>query len=120
MHELSIAQAILAVVSEHAAGRRVTRVEVEVGHLRQVVPSALAFAFELVAADTEAEGAALVLHEVPVRVRCQACGAHSPQAGFPLHCPACGGFEVHIVRGDELSVESLEVTDEHPVLEEVT
>jgi Zn finger protein HypA/HybF involved in hydrogenase expression len=37
-----------------------------------------------------------------------------------LHCPACGGFEVHIVRGDELSVESLEVTDEHPVLEEVT
>jgi hydrogenase nickel incorporation protein HypA/HybF len=111
MHELSIAQAILAVVSEHAAGRRVSRVEVEVGHLRQVVPSALAFAFELASSGTEAEGAELVLREVPIEVRCETCFAPSRQDGFPLRCPACGGLEVQIVRGEELSVQSLDVEE---------
>ena len=45
MHELSIAQAIVDVAARHAAGRRVERVQVRIGHLRQVVPSALAFSF---------------------------------------------------------------------------
>ena len=49
MHELSIAESIVRIADAHAAGRRVTKVEVKVGHLRQVVPSALEFAFELVA-----------------------------------------------------------------------
>ncbi len=41
MHELSIAEAIVDVATRHAAGRRVVRVEVKVGHLRQVVPDSL-------------------------------------------------------------------------------
>ena len=41
MHELSIAEAIVRIADTHAAGRRVMCVEVEIGHLRQVVPSAL-------------------------------------------------------------------------------
>jgi hydrogenase nickel incorporation protein HypA/HybF len=68
MHELSIASAVLDIVQRHADGRRVARVELKVGHLRQVVPSALEFAFELVAEGTEAEGAELVMQEVPARV----------------------------------------------------
>ncbi len=36
MHELSIAESIIQVAECHAAGRRVTRVQVKVGHLRQV------------------------------------------------------------------------------------
>lgn len=119
MHELSIADAILAIVRDHAAGRRVVQVEVEVGHLRQAVPSALSFAFGMLAADTEAEGAELVLHEIPVQVRCGRCGAHSEPRGFPLSCGTCGDVEVQIVRGEELCVVSLEVTDEQRVLEEV-
>lgn len=118
MHELSIAQAVMAIVAEHAGERRVTRVEVEVGHLRQVVPDALRFAFELVAQDTVAEGAELSLREVPVRARCRACGTTSPQRRFPLACGTCGGVDLEIVSGEELRVLSLEVTDEQPVLEE--
>ncbi len=49
MHELSIASAVLDIVCRHAGDRRVARVELKVGHLRQVVPSALEFAFGLVA-----------------------------------------------------------------------
>ena len=75
MHELAIAESIVAIAERHAPGRRVTRVEVAVGHLRQVVPAALEFAFELVAQGSMLEGAELALEEVPAAGRCRTCGA---------------------------------------------
>lgn len=118
MHELSIADAVLAIALEHAEGRRVTSVELRVGHLRQVVPEALDFAFELVAEGTPAEGAQLVLQEVPAEGDCRACGARSRLPHFPLRCAQCGGLELDIVSGEELCVEELELIDEQPVPEE--
>jgi hydrogenase nickel incorporation protein HypA/HybF len=109
MHELSIADAMLQTVLRHAGDRRVTRVELRVGHLRQVVPSALEFAFELVTQGTPAEGAELGLVQVPAAVRCRDCETESEQDAFPLCCAACGGFAVDVVRGEELMVDSLEV-----------
>jgi hydrogenase nickel incorporation protein HypA/HybF len=109
MHELSIAEAVLAVAREHAGDRRLAAVTVEVGHLRQVVPSALEFAFELLAPGVELE-----IVEVPAEGRCRACASHSTLDGFPLTCAGCGSVDVEIVRGEELSVESLEVEVEEP------
>lgn len=109
MHELSIADAMLGVVLKHAGDRRVTRVGLRVGHLRQVVPSALEFAFELVAQGTAAEGAELELVQVPAAVRCRDCGSETEQDGFPLCCAACGGLAVDVVRGQELLVDCLDV-----------
>jgi len=111
MHELSIAASIADIAVRHARGRPVSRVEVRVGHLRQVVPSALEFAFELVAQGTPLEGAELVLEEVAATVRCRTCGAESSPRGFPLICP-CGSADVEIVAGEELTVESLDVEEE--------
>jgi hydrogenase nickel incorporation protein HypA/HybF len=109
MHELAIAEGVVRIASEHARGRRVAVVRVAAGHLRQVVPDALAFAFELVALDTPLEGARLELREVPARVRCHACGSESEQDGFPLACDACSGFDVEVTGGEELMVEELEI-----------
>jgi hydrogenase nickel incorporation protein HypA/HybF len=107
MHELSIAQAILAIAERHAAGRRVTRVEVSIGHLRQVVPTALDFAFELLAPEVELE-----MVEIPAAGRCRACGRESRLDGFPLVCRACGSGDVEVVAGEELRVESLDVEEQ--------
>ena len=116
MHELSIAEAIVAIAERHARGRggrgRIIRVEVAVGHLRQVVPSALEFAFELVAQGTALDGAELVLEEVPAAGRCRTCGRESRLDGFPLICPPCGSADVEVVAGEELRVESLDVEEE--------
>lgn len=111
MHELSVAEAIADVAREHAMGRRVEAVRVRVGALRQVVPSALAFAFELVTRETPLAGAALAIEAVPVAVRCRRCGAESPQSGFPFRCASCGALDVAVVRGEELFVDSLELAD---------
>jgi hydrogenase nickel incorporation protein HypA/HybF len=116
MHELSIADSVVRIACAHAGGRRVAKVTLKVGHLRQVVPSALEFAFTLVAEGTEVEGAELEMEEVPAAGRCRACGIESPLPGFPLACTGCGGFDLDVLRGEELLVDSLELDE--PVLEE--
>lgn len=109
MHELSIAQAIVNAAERHAGGRRVVKVEVSVGHLRQVVPSSLQFAFGLLIEGTPLAGAELALNEVPATVRCKACEARSAIDGFPMLCGNCGSEQVEIVAGEELSIDALEV-----------
>ena len=118
MHELSIAEAVVRSAERHAGDRRVTRVRLKVGHLRQVVPSALEFGFELVSQGTRLDGAELELEEVPAAGRCRACGAETELEWFPLACGACGGVDLEVVRGEELLIESLEVEEPQP-LEEV-
>jgi hydrogenase nickel incorporation protein HypA/HybF len=111
MHELSLAESVVAIASRHAAGRPVARVELKVGHLRQVVPSALEFAFELVAQGTPVEGAELVMEEVPAAGRCRGCGIESELPSFPLACAACGGLDLELLRGEELRVDALELEE---------
>jgi hydrogenase nickel incorporation protein HypA/HybF len=114
MHELSLASSIADIVQRHARGRRVTRVEVAVGHLRQAAPSALSFGFELVTMGTPLEGAELHIRQVPVRGRCRHCGEEVEPEAWPLACPVCASFELAITGGEELYVEALEVDDEQP------
>lgn len=116
MHELAIADSIVRIAGAHARGRRVHAVHVAVGHLRQVVPDSLAFAFELVADGTPVAGARLELRVVPAVARCRACGAESVQEAFPLACRACGAFDVEVVAGEELTVEELEIDEEAEVM----
>ncbi len=112
MHELAIAESLVDVVTRHARGRKVAKVEVKVGHLRQVVPTALEFAFELTAQGTVADGAELELEEVAAAGACRSCGAESELPGFPLQCAECKGFDVKVIRGEELLVDSLELEEE--------
>lgn len=118
MHELSIAASVVEIACRYARpvpggtpAQRVTKVHVQVGYLRQVVPAALAFSFELVAQGTAAEGAELELDTVPAVGRCRRCGIESRLRAFPLQCGACSGFDLEIVAGEELVVESLELED---------
>jgi len=112
VHELAIAQAVLAITERHAAGRRVTKVELKVGHLRQVVPSALSFAFELSAVGTAAEGAVLELEEVAAAGWCRTCEARTGLPELPLLCRVCGSSEVEVTQGEELLVDSLELDEQ--------
>lgn len=111
MHELSIAESVVRIAVENAAGRRVARVDLRVGALRQVVPSALEFAFGLVAQGTAVEGAELVIEEVAAAGICRSCRARSVLSDFPLTCARCGGLDLEVVAGEELLVDSLELEE---------
>ena len=112
MHELAIADSVVQIASRHANGRQVTKVYLKVGHLRQVVPSALSFSFELVAQGTAVEGAKLEMEEIPATGKCRECGTESQLTEFPLQCAKCEGYDLEILEGEELYVESLELEEQ--------
>ena len=61
MHEMALTQSVVDAVCEHAAGRHVQSVKVEIGALCAVVPDAMQFCFELATEGTIADGARLDL-----------------------------------------------------------
>jgi hydrogenase nickel incorporation protein HypA/HybF len=109
MHEMALAEGILAVVLDAADGQEVRRVCLQVGKLLMVVPDSLQFSFQLVADGTPAAGAVLEMEEVPARWRCKQCEAENDPALQPLHCQGCGASEVEVVSGDELLVDAVEL-----------
>jgi len=112
MHELALAESIVRIANARAGRRRVTKVKVQVGQLRQVVPSSLRFAFDVAARGTGTEGAELEIEDTGLTIRCAGCEAESRAGAFPLRCPSCGSREVEIVAGDELLVESIVVEED--------
>jgi len=108
---MAIAGSVLDSVLRHADGRRVTHVQLKVGHLRQVVPTSLEFNWDLITKGTVADGAPLAIERIEAVGACRACGEETPQAGFPFRCGACEGFDLEIVRGNELLIDWLEVED---------
>jgi len=115
MHEYSIAQALVDQIEEIARRNQagcVTRVVVQVGRLRGIVPEILQWGFEIVAAGTVAEGAQLAIEEIPIVVRCQACNAQS-ELDWPIYlCSACQSPAVTQLSGNELILKTLEIADD--------
>lgn len=113
MHELGIAQGILAIArssAEHAGATRVLSVTVAVGEMREVVPSALDFAWEaLTDEDPLMAGSALEVVTIPPRSRCLTCGAEFEHSRMHLRCPECGGTDLKLLGGRELDVTSIDV-----------
>ncbi|WP_428568973.1 MAG: hydrogenase maturation nickel metallochaperone HypA [Solidesulfovibrio sp. DCME] len=115
MHELSIAQSLLALIEDEMAKHgkdTLVTVKVRHGRLSAIVPEALDMAFTALTMDTRLATARLVLEENPVVLRCRACGREfSPQGKSAFApCPACGEELGHtVLSGRELYIEYLEL-----------
>ena len=114
MHELSVCQAIADTVAGHAAGRRVRRVNVRIGHLRQVVPDSLMFAWEVLTEGTDLAGCELSVDDVPAVVECAACGETTTLEWPVPVCGRCGAIDVALRSGEEFLIESMDVVEEVP------
>ncbi len=51
------------------------------------------------------------MQQIPAAGLCRDCGEETRLEGFPLQCQACGGFDLEILQGEELFVESLEMEE---------
>jgi len=115
VHELSICQDLLDQVLRIAAERSapaVTRVTLRVGPLSGVEPELLQLAFPLARAGTLAEQAELVIESLPLRVRCDTCGAETDAAPNRLVCGACGDWHTRLASGDELMLVSVDLIED--------
>jgi hydrogenase nickel incorporation protein HypA/HybF len=109
MHEMAITQSVVDAVCEHAAGRRVHSIKLEVGALCAVVPDSMQFCFELATEGTVADGARLDLNVQAGTARCRTCGSQFQLPDLILLC-ACGSADVEVLTGRELKILSMEVS----------
>ncbi len=115
MHELSVCQALLGQVEEVAAQHRahgVTKIVLRIGPLAGVEARLLQDAFPIARAGSVADSAELVIEELPLRVRCDSCGAETDAAPNRLLCGACGDWHTRLISGDELLLASVELVME--------
>jgi hydrogenase nickel incorporation protein HypA/HybF len=108
MHELAIAEEIVAIVADRAGVARVSRIVIEIGRLCAVVPEALRFCFDLATEGTVADGARLEIVETPGLARCRACGA-SIVLDRPFGRCACGATDLDWLAGEELRIKEVEI-----------
>ncbi|MEQ1651727.1 MAG: hydrogenase maturation nickel metallochaperone HypA [Hyphomicrobium sp.] len=103
MHELGITRNIVAIVSEHAAGRKVTRVLLDVGRLSGVMSDAIRFSFDVVSDGTCLKGARLDIRDIEGLGRCRRCNTEFATPTLFTPC-ACGCRDIERVAGEELKV----------------
>src|SRR6516162_2296763 len=112
MHEVSLLQDAIEIAEEQAqakGARRIDKITLRVGRLAGVDPEALAFAFEVVARGTLAEGAKLIVEDVPVVCHCTVCEMEFQPEGWAFECPHCGQVANRARKGGNLELASLEV-----------
>jgi len=112
MHEVSICESVIDILTGEAASHGSTRVKavrLMVGEMSGVIEDSMRFAFEVVSKGTVAEGAELVIDTVPLTARCKGCGREFHVEGYAFTCAHCGCPDIEIVSGRELMVEEIEL-----------
>ncbi len=112
MHEMALAESVLAIVEEAArqhAAARVTSVRLEIGALSHVAPEALRFCFEAVKRSSIADGAALEIDTTPGRAWCMPCGKGVTLERLGEACPECGGYQLEVTQGEAMRVRDIEI-----------
>jgi hydrogenase nickel incorporation protein HypA/HybF len=112
MHELSIMQSALDQALEQArqaGASRVYAIHLRIGALSGVVSDALQFAFEALSDGTPAEGAKLVIEDVPARFWCGKCKKEFKATRMFAECPGCHHPSAELRAGREMELTSMEV-----------
>ena len=113
MHELSVAQNILDIVTDHVPEPQRTRVRpvrVRVGTMSGVVPDSLEFCFSAAASGGPLSSAKIEIETVPFVVRCTVCGEETTNdSGIPA-CASCGA-PAEVMSGIELQVREIELDE---------
>ena len=112
MHELAICQSLMEQVESIANERDakcVTSITIGIGPLSGVEFQLLKNAYPIASAGTVAEDAELIIEHLPIKVRCNQCGAESDALPNKLTCKQCGDWRTTLISGDEMMLMSLEL-----------
>jgi hydrogenase nickel incorporation protein HypA/HybF len=114
MHELSIAQNLLDIVSTQCLKdgfKEIESINIKIGKASGIMPDALSFAFDAIKTGTIAQNASLNIAEIPVTGLCRACNsAFTVEEEYVLCCPSCKGSDFVMTAGRELDIVDMEVS----------
>lgn len=112
MHELSLAESVIAMVEKAAAdagATRVTRVRLSLGELAHVDPDTLVYCCGMVGRDGPAAAAEYRVERIVAEAWCANCLKTVVPGTGGLCCPVCGGSALELRAGDEMRVTDITV-----------
>lgn len=112
MHEMSLAEGMREIIIDTATkhnAAKIARVRVEIGRFAGVQKEALAFAFDVVMRGSPAEGAELVMLDLPGDAMCYGCGERVEIEQRLDPCPLCASNRLMPMSGDEMRIKDLEI-----------
>jgi len=112
MHELAVCQSLMDQVRRIARDRgalAVISIGVRIGPLSGVEPDLLRHAFDIARAGPYTEKATLNIERTDIEVACRDCGARGPARPNRLLCPACEGYRVRVLSGEEMLLAQVEL-----------
>ena len=114
MHEMGIAMQILDIATASLPDDKknivIKKINLKVGKLAAAAPESLRHYFEIISKGTPFEGSLLEIEEVPAIARCKMCHSQWTISAPDYICKKCQG-PVDIISGQEMSVDSIEVSD---------
>ncbi|MFP4497599.1 MAG: hydrogenase maturation nickel metallochaperone HypA [Vulcanimicrobiota bacterium] len=117
MHEMSIVNHLFLLIRQkmeklYKKIYPVKKVKVKVGKMSTVVPRALSFAFEVLSKNTEFENTVFKIDYIPLTIECLDCHRKMELDEPFLFCRCCDSFNVEIITGRELEIDSFEIQED--------
>lgn len=110
MHELSIAESILAIAQsemEKAGASSIGELELEIGKLAGVEYSSLDFALQMLTENSNFKNTKIIIHKPDGNATCNDCNCSFSIDSFIGQCPKCNSYKYTITSGKELRVKSI-------------
>lgn len=114
MHELAVTQSLINTVLAECKKRNIIELEsiiVELGSLTSYVGDSIYFYYDLLKKPYDLlQDVHLTIHEVKGTINCNACKKETIiDDSFVIMCKHCHSTDVHIVKGKEFIIKSLEI-----------
>jgi len=102
------------VVLEHAKkanAEKVSKINLEVGALSDIIPSWAQLFFDMISKNTIAEKAQLIIDKKPAKIKCHSCGQEIEMDVNHLlySCNECGSEKIELISGNEFRIISIEI-----------
>ncbi|MBC8218538.1 MAG: hydrogenase maturation nickel metallochaperone HypA [Planctomycetes bacterium] len=109
MHEMMVAQSLMAIISNEAAKHDAKPVvaRISCGMLNSINDEALCFAFEAIAKDTLYEDLKFQIEHKPIRARCETCKVEFEIELSRPECP-CGSEKFELLADAPLILEEID------------
>ncbi|MHC4644427.1 MAG: hydrogenase maturation nickel metallochaperone HypA/HybF [Planctomycetota bacterium] len=114
MHEVMVAQSLLAAISTEAAKRKMKPIgaKISCGRLYAINDEALCFAFEALAKATRCQDVRLEIEHKPIQAACRNCGGLFEPELSSGDCPKCQEEDFELLPDAPLVLEELEFESE--------
>jgi len=123
LHEFSFAYNIFKVAEATAIkhnAKKITEVHLEIGELTLIVPELLKRSFEMATSGSIAEGAELIIEQLPGTIKCRDCGKSSSVTlseeahltGLQLfQCKHCQSKNTEIIDGKKANIKNIKIQE---------